>query len=189
MYQIQISAEQMTLIRKTVKAHLGCKLLVFGLGNDSVFWQSINQDGVTVFLEDDARWFYTVMGRHPYLSAFLVSYGTQLTQWKTLLEDPRSLQMTFPRTVEQSEWDVILVDAPAGRGEQFPGRMKSIFAAARLVSRGTDQGGDVFVHDCEREVEREYCNHYLKSEHLQVELAYTWLDFPGFGRFIKRSKP
>ncbi len=185
MYQIQISAEQMALIVNTIKAHMGgCRFLVFGLGNDSQVWQYMNRRGVTVFLEDSPEWFATVTAKHPNLTAYLVNYGTQLTEWQTRLNEPALLQMPFPPQVEQSEWDVILVDAPAGRAPQYPGRMKSIFASARLITRGsfdwvTDRhtGGSIFVHDCERQVEAAYCDRWLGPTHMLAEVRATegWL--------------
>ena len=84
-----------------------------------------------------------------------------------LLESPSLLDMTLPKNVEREEWDVILVDAPAGLNDQSPGRMKSIFLSSRLVKNS----GDVFVHDCNREVEDIYCNNFLKKENLQIEIS------------------
>jgi hypothetical protein len=43
--------------------------------------------------------------------------------------------------------------------------MKSIFVASQLVA----SGGCVFVHDCDRQVEREYCGHFLGRQRLFVE--------------------
>ena len=131
MYEIQLGVEQIDLIMKTVKSNFRCRFLVFGLGNDSLFWSTINREGVTVFLEDDQQWFENVIKRTPSLTAFLVQYGTRRSDWKKLLESRSLLQMALPKDVEKAEWDVILVDAPAGRGDQFPGRMKSIYAASR----------------------------------------------------------
>ena len=33
-----------------------CKLLVFGLGNDSYLWNKINKDGTSYFIEDNQDW-------------------------------------------------------------------------------------------------------------------------------------
>jgi glucuronoxylan 4-O-methyltransferase len=74
--------------------------------------------------------------------------------------------MKLPNTIEALGWDVILVDAPAGYTDSKPGRMKSIFLAKRLAA----SPGDVFVHDCEREVERVYCDRFLGREHLTSEV-------------------
>jgi hypothetical protein len=82
-----------------------------------------------------------------------------------LLEDTSLLSGTLTNDVEREEWDIILVDAPAGDGDETTGRMKSIFLASRLIRRS----GDVFVHDCDREVEDVYCNKFLRKENLKME--------------------
>ncbi|MBN1213321.1 MAG: hypothetical protein JXA92_12170, partial [candidate division Zixibacteria bacterium] len=35
---------------KTIQKKAPCKFLVFGVGNDSIFWSLLNQNGTTVFL-------------------------------------------------------------------------------------------------------------------------------------------
>src|SRR5207302_10994417 len=64
---IQLTARQLARITAAVRSHPGCRLLVFGLGNDSAYWHAINRGGRTVFLEDDAGWMRTVLARHPEL--------------------------------------------------------------------------------------------------------------------------
>ncbi len=163
---IQLSAEQLKVISTTVKGKSPCKLLIFGLGNDSVFWSNLNRGGVTIFLEDNKDWFQKITNKSKGLTAFLVNYNTQRNDWKMLLESPSFLDMTLPNNVEKEEWDVILIDAPESWNDQTPGRMKSIFLSSRLVKNP----GDVFVHDCNREVEDIYCNNFLKKENLKIEI-------------------
>ena len=95
-----------------------------------------------------------------------VNYNTRITDWKTLLEYPSLLDMTLPGYVEEEEWDVIFVDAPGGWNDQTPGRMKSIYLSSRLVKNSYD----IFVHDCNREVEDIYCNKYLKKKIYSLRL-------------------
>lgn len=173
MYQIQLGIEQIDLIMKTIKSNSRCRFLVFGLGNDSLFWSTINREGVTVFLEDDRQWFENVIKKTPHLTACLVQYGTRRSDWQKLLESRSLLQMALPKDVEKTEWDVILVDAPAGWGDHTPGRMKSIYVASLLAKKD----GDIFVHDCDREVEDAYCRNFFKNENLQVEIEHPrgWL--------------
>lgn len=163
---ILLSSQQLNVISTTVKRKAPCKLLVFGLGNDSVFWSKLNRGGVTIFLEDNKDWLQKVTKRSKGITAFLVSYNTQRTDWKLLLESPSLLNMTLPNDVEKEEWDVVLVDAPEGTNDQTPGRMKSIFLSARLIKNS----GDIFVHDCNREIEDIYCNNFLKKENLKMEI-------------------
>lgn len=163
---IQLSTKQLKVICATIKRKAPCKLLVFGLGNDSVFWLSLNRDGVTVFLEDDKDWFKKIIKRSKDIKAFLINYNTKRKDWKTFLEDTSLLNMTLPDDVEKEKWDIILVDAPAGYNDQNPGRMNSIFLSSKLIKNS----GDVFVHDCDREVEDVYCNKFLKKENLKMEI-------------------
>ena len=56
-------------------------------------------------------------------------------------------------------WDVLLIDGPTGYLNTHPGRMASIYQAGQQVSRQARRGCgpiDVFVHDFDREVEREW---------------------------------
>ena len=65
---------------------------------------------------------------------------------------------SFPPFLRGTQWDVILVDAPAGGGgADNAGRMKPIFWASRLLARD----GHVFVHDAERPIERRFGERYL----------------------------
>jgi glucuronoxylan 4-O-methyltransferase len=163
---IQLTAPQLARITETVRSHPGCRLLVFGLGNDSAYWNAVNRGGHTVFLEDDADWLRTVLDRHPELTAFAVRYTTKRTECQALLDQPERLRLDLPEAVGEVRWDVILVDAPAGWHDNAPGRMQSIVAAARLAA----PGGDVFVHDCHREVERVYCDRFLPAAGLLAEV-------------------
>jgi glucuronoxylan 4-O-methyltransferase len=164
--EIQLSAEQLKVIVITVKAKAPCKLLIFGLGNDSVFWLKLNRGGVTIFLENNNDWFQKITKRSKDLIVFLVNYNTQRNDWKLLLESPSLLDMTLPNNVAKEEWDVIFVDAPEGWNDQTSGRMKSIYLSSKLVKNS----GDIFVHDCNREVEDIYCNKFLKKENLKKEI-------------------
>jgi hypothetical protein len=44
--KIQLSTAQLKAISIIIKGKASCKLLIFGVGNDSVFWSKINKDGV-----------------------------------------------------------------------------------------------------------------------------------------------
>ena len=72
--------------------------------------------------------------------------------------------MKLPKEIAQNKWDIIFVDAPEGWSDEKPGRMKSIYTAAKLASLSKDC--IVFVHDCDRKVEDVYSNRFLKEENL-----------------------
>ncbi|MCP4701948.1 MAG: hypothetical protein GY862_34575 [Gammaproteobacteria bacterium] len=163
---IQLSSKELEYIIIRMKEKFPCNLLVFGLGNDSVFWLRINRGGSVVFIEDNESWFREILKKLPYISAYLVDYRTRRPQWKELLESPELLDMPLPDTIEKQKWDLILVDAPAGWNDQNPGRMKSIFLASKLAKNGCD----VLVHDCNRLVEQVYCDRFLKKTNLVAEI-------------------
>lgn len=163
---IQLSASQLRLIILTVKQSAPCRLLVFGLGNDTVFWLQLNRGGETVFLEDNEFWLRRVVGRSRHIKAYLVAYGTRRGDWQKLLESPSELAMSLPAAVEKHSWDIVIVDAPAGYDDNTPGRMKSIYMASQLAKCP----GDVFVHDCNREIEDIYSHRFLGEPNLMIEV-------------------
>lgn len=165
---IQLAASELRAIALVLKRKAPCRLLVFGLGNDSGWWLRLNAGGTTAFLEDNAAWIRDAAKRHPGATIHLVSYGTRRSEWRTLLDGPReALDLAVPQSVAAAQWDVILVDAPAGWSDDTPGRMKSIHLASRIVA----VDGDVFVHDCDREVERAFCDRLLVPRNLVGEIG------------------
>lgn len=99
----------------------------------------------------------------PHLAIDAITYGIVLRDWKVLIKQQDVLSEGIPEIVLGVAWDVILVDAPRGHSDDNPGRMKSIYHASILARTGTD----VFVHDCNREVEAVYFDQFLRMERLQ----------------------
>ncbi|MFC1887842.1 hypothetical protein ACFLYK_03435 [Candidatus Cloacimonadota bacterium] len=163
---IQLSPSQIKLISDVVKKKKDCKLLVFGLGYDSIFWNRINRKGTTVFIEDNEEWLEKISRKCKKLSIHHVQYKTRRKDWEQLLGKLNEIDIPLPEQVLAEKWDVILVDAPNGDHEQAPGRMLSIFSALILVKAS----GSIFVHDCNRLVEDTYANFYLKNENLIHEI-------------------
>ena len=158
--EIQLSTEEIVLIHKAITKHPKCRLLVFGLGNDTPLWMEVNREGETVFLEDNDKWFEQITKLYPQVKAYRVNYPTQRNQWHNLLNRTEDLIMQLPAEVAHRKWDVILVDAPAGYSDITPGRMQSIYTASRLI----DKGGHIFVDDCYRKVEQVYSDKYLRKQ-------------------------
>jgi uncharacterized protein (TIGR01627 family) len=165
--QIHLSVEEIYYIASMIRRKVPCRFLVFGFGNDSYFWNKLNRGGETIFLEDDPTWFAKVNEQYSHYASFLVHYGTRRTQWQELLGAPEKLMMNLPEEIKMEKFDCILVDGPQGWVDTNPGRMKSIFEASRLIKLN----GDIFVHDCDREVEQAYCNRFLGHGVLKKELA------------------
>ena len=162
---IQMHTRELFEIAKTIRPPMN--ILVFGLGNDSAVWHDLNVNGKTVFIEDQKKWFDNIKQEYPFIEAHLVDYGTQRTQWKELLDLPEKLKMNLPYPITEKKWDIIIVYGPAGYADNTPGRMRSIYMASQLVKKG----GDVFVHDSEREIEKEYSKKYLLEKNKVSEVS------------------
>lgn len=159
---IQLSTAEIAIVHTAIQTHhCNAKLLVFGLGRDSVFWQTANAGGQTVFVEDNQEWYDCVLKRHKSLKAFLIKYTTRKGDFSAeVATDVASRQpLHLPAEISSQRWDVILVDAPAGHSGGDPGRIQSIFAARQLAA----PGGDVFVHDVNRDIERACCDTFFSN--------------------------
>lgn len=168
----QLSHREYRYIAELVASRRGCNFLVFGCGNDSTLWLRANQLGRTVFLESSFFWSQQLKLQESDVDIRAVSYGTRRDQWLELLNGPTvSLKLALPKDVEVTPWDAIFVDAPAGYNASCPGRMKSIYTASDLARPGA--GADVLVHDCNREVERAYCDVFLGHPNLIQEFDRT----------------
>ena len=166
-HNIQMTASEMSGIIAAIRAKPNCRLLVFGVGNDSPLWAWINRNGKTVFLEDSVEWTNIVKARNPSLTILNVKYSTRADEWRDLFDRPDRLTMEFPAEVKENDWDVVIVDAPVGWYDSSPGRMQSIFMSKQLAVAG----GDIFVHDNDREIEQKYCDHFLRREKLMSEVG------------------
>lgn len=162
---VQLEAAEIRPIVAAIRQRPGCSLLVFGCGNDSHFWEKANRGGTTVFLEDNPSWATAARAGLAAATVHAVRYDTSLSEWWSLLDRPSQLAMDLPSEIDSRRWDVILVDGPAGHADSQPGRMKSIYAASKLVA----PGGRVFVHDCDRPAERAFASRYLGDDRLFIE--------------------
>ena len=151
-----------------------CKLLVFGLGNDSYLWNRINEKGKSYFIEDNEEWIKKFNG----LNIIHYDYKTQIKDWKELMQKEEELMMKeLPNNILSEDWDVIIVDGPVGHPHPCirkqrkgcnlcpcPGRMQSIYTASQLCKKGT-----IIVDDYGRDVEREYSNEFIYANAQIVE--------------------
>ncbi|KAI3467713.1 hypothetical protein Pfo_024376 [Paulownia fortunei] len=168
--------------------------LVFGLGHDSLMWAALNPRGKTLFLEEDPKWVQTVLKDAPALRVDTVRYRTQLSEADKLLQHYRtepdcSAKNSFLRgndkcrlalnmlseEVYDTEWDMIMVDAPRGYFPEAPGRMAAIYSAA-VMARNRKKSGvtHVFVHDVDRKVEKMYAKAFLCKKHLVKAVGRLW---------------
>ena len=124
-------------------------VLVFGLGRDSVLWDSLTPN--CYFIENIQKW----IDMNKKLKVYKVEYRSKHLS-KTSIDKESQLKILkgFPDSLYTIKWDVIFVDSPVGRTQ---GRMKSIYKAYQLRSENTH----IFVHDYNRLTEKLYCDHFL----------------------------
>ena len=165
----QLSIKEYELVAKTLYEKGYCNMLVFGVGRDSFLWMELNPGGKTVFLEDQEFWLQHVVEQLPKIQAYQVNYHTKRFQWRHFLNNPRALLMTLPEKILNTRWDIILVDGPTGCDNTTPGRMQSIYMAA-LLAHQKNSHADVFIHDCDREVEAAYSNKFFRDDYLKTTI-------------------
>ncbi|KAJ6795323.1 glucuronoxylan 4-O-methyltransferase 1-like [Iris pallida] len=181
----QQTLKEISVTARVLKRRSPCNFLVFGLGHDSLMWAALNHGGRTVFLEEDASWIETIRAKFPTLESYHVKYDTRVAQAEELMELGRRPECSvvgdvkvsgcrlalreLPELFYETEWDMIMVDAPTGWIPEAPGRMGAIYTAG-MAARGRKEGEtDVFVHDVDRIVEdkfsREFlCEGYMKEQ-------------------------
>ncbi|XVF43705.1 hypothetical protein PTKIN_Ptkin02bG0062000 [Pterospermum kingtungense] len=177
-----------------LKKRSPCNFLVFGLGYDSLMWTSLNPRGNTIFLEEDPKWVQTVLKDAPDLHAHAVKYRTQLKEADDLLSHYLSepncspskaylrgnekckLALTgFPDEYYDTEWDLIMIDAPRGYFAEAPGRMAAIFSAAVMARNRKGSGvTHVFLHDIDRRVEKIFAEEFLCRKYLVKSVGRLW---------------
>ncbi|KAF8099182.1 hypothetical protein N665_0248s0011 [Sinapis alba] len=191
----QQSFEEISISLNVLKDRIPCNFLVFGLGHDSLMWASLNPGGTTVFLEEDPEWIQAVLKDAPSLRAHHVKYRTQLSQADNLLSTYRSepkclpanafpirynekcpLALTsLPDEFYDTEWDLIMVEAPKGYFPAAPGRMAAIFSSAVMARNRKGAGTThVFLHDVDRIVEKTYANEFLCEKYRVNSAGRLW---------------
>ena len=154
---IQLQPSEMIPVVRAILAVSGCRLLVFGCGKDSPFWEKVNAGGTTAFIEDDPT--YSSDARSRLTGSIIedVQYHTRVVDWPAQLDAGDALRLDLSEAIKARRWDVILVDGPSGGQDNLPGRAQSIVTARWLVA----PGGKIFVHDCDRPLEQQFCARYL----------------------------
>eukprot|EP01012_Entosiphon_sulcatum_P024348 TRINITY_DN29508_c0_g1_i1.p1 TRINITY_DN29508_c0_g1~~TRINITY_DN29508_c0_g1_i1.p1 ORF type:complete len:262 (+),score=33.73 TRINITY_DN29508_c0_g1_i1:15-800(+) len=147
-----------------------CRFLVFSVGRDTATYLRVLPHDQVVFLEDDPIWLEAVQKKVRRAHIIRVVYRQRIRNWQALLQRPDLLGMTIPPAVSESDWDVILVDGPAGWNPETPGRMEAIYTAAALawltVGRGKRPSVQVLLHDTSRDVEATYGATFLGRDNL-----------------------
>jgi uncharacterized protein (TIGR01627 family) len=190
----QQTLAEITVSFDVLKSLSPCNFLVFGLGHDSLMWASLNPRGKTLFLEEDPKWVQIVLQKSRDLHVHTVEYRTRLDEsdgllsyYKTepscnpsgvILEGNEKCMLSLSnlaREVYDTEWDVIMIDAPRGYFPAAPGRMSAIFTAAVMaMGRKGDGVTHVFLHDVDRKVEKDYAEEFLCRKYLKKAVGRLW---------------
>jgi hypothetical protein len=112
---MQMTAGQVFAVASAIAA---CRpkpnVLIFGCGNDSPLWHDINDDGFTLFLENDAKWLERTKERFPQLKIEKVSYEGRTVADSLPIDEKALAEFAVPERILRKSWDVILVDSPMG---------------------------------------------------------------------------
>ncbi|KAL5552612.1 hypothetical protein UlMin_040013 [Ulmus minor] len=167
----QQTLDEISVSFEVLKSRSPCNFLVFGLGFDSLMWNSLNPRGTTIFLEDNPEWVQRVLKTAPMLRAHIVKYRTQVREADDLLRSWRSLALhNLPDEIYEREWDLIMIDAPKGYFPDSPGRMAAIFSAAVMARNRRGSGvTHVFLHNIDRKVEKTFVQEFLCWKYLVKE--------------------
>lgn len=200
--QQQTAAELAVTARALARCRAPCNVLVFGGlgGTESALWAALNhgQGGRTVFLEEDASLISEISSRHPGLGIepHQVAYQTTLADADELLalRDSPDCKKTqnrplspdefesskcklamrgLPAAFYETEWDVIIVDAPPGWVPEAPGRIGGAIYMAGMAARARRWPGktEVIVHDVDRAVEDGLSMAFLCRGYLEEEVG------------------
>ncbi|CAH8359456.1 unnamed protein product [Eruca vesicaria subsp. sativa] len=186
----QQTHSEISVTKKVLDKKSPCNFLVFGLGYDSLMWASLNHGGRTIFLEENESWIRQIAEKFPSLESYHVRYDTKVKDAAALKTAERDREECrrrvstdlrvskcelalkgLPAVVYETEWDLIMVDAPTGYHDEAPGRMSAIYTAGMIARnrKGDGETTAVFVHDVDRTVEDEFSMAFLCRDYLTVQ--------------------
>jgi uncharacterized protein (TIGR01627 family) len=81
----------------------------------------------------------------------------------------------LPDEIYNTEWDLIMIDAPRGYFAEAPGRMAAIFSM-NIMARNRKSSGvtHVFLHDVDRRVEKVFAEEFLCRKNLVKGVGRLW---------------
>ena len=161
--------EQYVNIAKIIKYNNPCKVLVFGLGNDSYLWKKMNSKGTTLFIENHKDW----INKFPDLNNHIVhvDYTTTVLDYPNNLSERNLFLSSLPNEVLDVKWDIIIVDSPVGHNppckkcdmcsihNPAPGRMSSIYTASKILK----DRGIIIIDDINRQIENDCSRRYFPN--------------------------
>ena len=127
------------------------KTLIYGLGNDSKYWDSVC---IATFIEENPLWAEkSGIDRDKIILYNYKDITVENSFYKTDTE-----LSSYPLPT-QEKYDVIVIDAPTGYNNQCPGRLLPIYWAKQMLNKG----GIIYVDDCNRPLEKYAIEKYFKD--------------------------
>ncbi|OMO71644.1 Xylan biosynthesis protein IRX15/IRX15L [Corchorus olitorius] len=185
-----LTPKEFQLLSNLITSKAPCNLLVFGFQSEYLNLSSINEGGVTLFLEDDPykineikagsneTWVHKVTYKVPAKKAYNLlkhARGNPECAPSTSLLQQSSCKLALrnlPEEVYQFKWDVVVVDGPIGDAPEAPGRMSTIYTASVLARTGDTT--HVVVHDVHRTIEKWFSWEFLCEENLVSSKGKFW---------------
>lgn len=165
----EMNRDEYSLIADTIYSIRPCNLLIFGAGRDSRLWHILNNNGKTVFIESDERWYRKTIKKNEDINIDVrfYTYKTKKAKWRGFLDKPEVLRMAELDTdIISTSWDCILIDGPKSFTGRAPGRMQSIYQSYLFLEENKEQF--IFIHDIHRRAENEYSIKFFGTEHKDI---------------------
>ena len=141
------------IVKEIQEKKCRCNMLVFGLGKDSIIYDTVNK-GYTLFVETNQAWIDLNKDiKNKILYDFTTTVKDSLPINKEYLN-----RFEIPDFIKKTKWDIILVDAPPGDRLEAPGRALPIYWSSQVAKR---HKVTVFIDDCRRDLEKEYCDKFF----------------------------
>lgn len=142
------------------------RVLVYGLGKDSLLYARANADGASIFVEDVPE--FLAAGAGWGLDVHAATYTTTVRGSVAALRapggPPEARRTGVMRSAEArgGGWDVVLIDAPRGYADHLPGRAVPIAEVAEYAAVAHQlRPLTVFLHNCDRPLEAAHADAYL----------------------------
>lgn len=169
--------EEYLHVMRYMRSNAPQRLLIWGLGYDSVTYEQLNTGGVTVFLEFDISWVgkADAATRQLHFAGYDdKAFGTSVERVHEFIAQPHRAD-EIGVLADRPCFDTVIVDSPLGLLPQNTGRAVPIYTAAadlgRCLSKGmypSTQNVSVFVHDCNRKSEQLLTDAFLGKPVLEL---------------------
>jgi lipopolysaccharide biosynthesis glycosyltransferase len=169
-----------SIVKEIQDKKCNCNMLVFGLGKDSVIYDTVNK-GYTLFLETNQAW---IDLNQNIKNKILYNFPTTVKDSLPINKDYLN-EFDMPDFIAKTKWDIILVDAPPGDRFEAPGRALPIYWSSQIVKKSQ---ATVFIDDCRRDLEKEYCDEFFPEINFDMRRDAKRGEFRAYKQKQKNSQ-